>query len=503
MKHLLLNRAFLLGLGLLFTHIACAQWVGDRQDADFAVYDDSGTYYLENGYCPHEISFWSAGGVSSLQSRPVSGKTAKRFGAAFGLGYTYFLNRNWGLSSGLEYAFYQAKTGIDGFADTYKTVDIYNNPVFYTTLVDPYSEKQFAGFFNIPLSVVYQAGGNHLFFASAGLKFGLPVSGKYSGSDAVLTASGYYPDYDQREIWQNNLGYGRFYLSENKGKLDLGVSVMGTLETGVKWNTGAGTSLSTGIFMDFGFNNILKSDYSEKTLVEYNRNVPGHPVMNTACVLTKRAVPLLFGLKVKMAFSIVSRDSRASKSLQQSDGFYDFENPVQEEDTVKPAPAVAVLDTVVPLDTLQTEIPGTEQAADSVIMEERRAYLEAAKERRRKYSRSMSGFSLRSMGNYNRGIVSLTADQEAALDDYIVLMMENPLFTLDITGHTCDLGRDELNMRIGRERADLAKDYMVEKGIAPSRIQTFSKGKTEPLFPNNSEENRKKNRRLEIVIHKI
>jgi len=55
-------------------------------------------------------------------------------------------------------------------------------------------------------------------------------------------------------------------------------------------------------------------------------------------------------------------------------------------------------------------------------------------------------------------------------------------------------------MRIGQERADLAKDYLVENGIAPSRIQTFSKGKTEPLFPNSNEVNRKKNRRLEIVI---
>jgi outer membrane protein OmpA-like peptidoglycan-associated protein len=73
---------------------------------------------------------------------------------------------------------------------------------------------------------------------------------------------------------------------------------------------------------------------------------------------------------------------------------------------------------------------------------------------------------------------------------------------LDIAGHTCDLGTDRLNVRIGRERADLAKDYLVEKGVAPSRIQTFSKGESEPLFPNINEVNRRKNRRLEIVIKK-
>jgi len=96
--------------------------------------------------------------------------------------------------------------------------------------------------------------------------------------------------------------------------------------------------------------------------------------------------------------------------------------------------------------------------------------------------------------------VTLTAEQESALNDYVGIMTENPSFTLNIIGHTCDLGTDQLNLRIGQERADLAKDYLVEKGVSPSRIRTFSKGKTEPLFLNNNEVNRKKNRRLEIEV---
>jgi outer membrane protein OmpA-like peptidoglycan-associated protein len=97
-------------------------------------------------------------------------------------------------------------------------------------------------------------------------------------------------------------------------------------------------------------------------------------------------------------------------------------------------------------------------------------------------------------------MIALTDEQKAVLDDYFNAMTENYALTLAIIGHTCDLGTDEVNLRIGQERADLAKDYLVEKGVAPSRISTFSKGKTEPLFPNNSEENRRKNRRLEIKI---
>jgi outer membrane protein OmpA-like peptidoglycan-associated protein len=55
-------------------------------------------------------------------------------------------------------------------------------------------------------------------------------------------------------------------------------------------------------------------------------------------------------------------------------------------------------------------------------------------------------------------------------------------------------------MSIGLRRAEAAKAYLVEKGVAPERIQTVSKGKTEPLVPNSNEENRRKNRRVKIVI---
>jgi outer membrane protein OmpA-like peptidoglycan-associated protein len=460
---------------------------------------------LETSYCPHEISVWGAFGVSSLQFRPFSGNVDNGFGGAFGLGYTYFLSRNWGLSSGLEYAFYRQKTVIEGFSGAYETLDILNNPITYNTQIDRYSEKQFAGLLNIPLAVQYQTNGNHKFYASAGLKLGLPISASYSGSNAVLTASGYYPDYDQTEIWQHDLGYGVFNLDGKKDRLDLGVSVMGTLESGVKWNTGIGTALYTGVFADYGFNSALKNSYSEKRFVEYNRTEPSQPIMNTACVLADRFSPLAFGVKVKLAFSVGCRDllndRRAYRNMQSggnfNDGFFDFDNKQAETvktDTVIDNPPVVVPPAVVAVDTVQPDMAAIRAEY------ERKAYLNAAKERRQKYSRSMNVLSIRSMGNYNLGIVTLTAEQEAALDDYIDVLAKNPLLTLDITGHTCDLGTDELNLRIGQERADLAKDYLVEKGIAPSRISTFTKGESEPLFPNNNEANRRKNRRLELKI---
>ncbi|MDR1983588.1 MAG: hypothetical protein LBQ28_02020 [Prevotellaceae bacterium] len=231
------------------------------------------------------------------------------------------------MSSGVEYAFYQSKINLNGFFDSYETSDIFNNAIVYHTRIDSYSEKQYAGLLNIPLSVLYQTGENHLFYAAAGSKLGLPVYGKYS-SNAVLTASGYYPDYDQTEIWQKDLGYGIFKINENRKKLNLGVSIIGTLETGVKWNIGIGTNLYTGAFVDYGFNNALNGDYSKKRFFEYNRNEPSKPTINTAYVLADRFSSLSFGIKLKLSFSAGCRDllndCNLYKTLQSDGNYNDF-----------------------------------------------------------------------------------------------------------------------------------------------------------------------------------
>jgi hypothetical protein len=186
------------------------------------------------------------------------------------------------------------------------------------------------------------------------VKLGLPVYGKYSGSNAVLTASGYYPEYDQTEIWQNDLGYGIFNLNGKKEKLDLGVSAMGTLETGAKWNTGIGTALYTGVFVDYGFNDMKKSSYSEKRFVEYNHNEPAQPLMNTACVLADKFSPLSFGVKLKLAFSVGCRDwlndRKAYQTMQSEeyDDYFDFSPEIQPQmiDTIPFAPVVVPADTI-------------------------------------------------------------------------------------------------------------------------------------------------------------
>ena len=72
--------------------------------------------------------------------------------------------------------------------------------------------------------------------------------------------------------------------------------------------------------------------------------------------------------------------------------------------------------------------------------------------------------------------------------------------TVTIEGHTCNIGNEKYNMGLGQRRADSVKKYLVESGIAESRIKTVSYGLTRPAVPNDSNANRKLNRRAEFKI---
>lgn len=71
---------------------------------------------------------------------------------------------------------------------------------------------------------------------------------------------------------------------------------------------------------------------------------------------------------------------------------------------------------------------------------------------------------------------------------------------INLVGHTDDDATAEHNLRLGLQRAQLIKNLLIARGIKGSRIKVSSKGEEEPISPNDTEENRKLNRRVELTI---
>lgn len=75
-----------------------------------------------------------------------------------------------------------------------------------------------------------------------------------------------------------------------------------------------------------------------------------------------------------------------------------------------------------------------------------------------------------------------------------------PLDLVSLFGHTCDLGDSDFNMALGLKRAEAIERVLVSLGVDSRRITTRSWGELRPAFPNDSPQNRRWNRRVELEL---
>ncbi|HRP02478.1 MAG TPA: OmpA family protein [Candidatus Kapabacteria bacterium] len=103
---------------------------------------------------------------------------------------------------------------------------------------------------------------------------------------------------------------------------------------------------------------------------------------------------------------------------------------------------------------------------------------------------------------FDTGKSTITKQSERILNFALTALQKNTSMIFDIVGHTDDVGNDDDNLKLSQERAEAVKQWFVDKGIDGSRLTPIGKGETEPLVPNNSDANRKKNRRVEFFRSK-
>jgi peptidoglycan-associated lipoprotein len=94
---------------------------------------------------------------------------------------------------------------------------------------------------------------------------------------------------------------------------------------------------------------------------------------------------------------------------------------------------------------------------------------------------------------------SLLPDARQALQHNGDLITQNPGFNVEIQGHCDERGSNEYNMALGQRRAESARQYLVDLGVAASRITTMSYGEEQPAVQGHNEVAWSKNRRAEFV----
>jgi type IX secretion system PorP/SprF family membrane protein len=102
--------------------------------------------------------------------------------------------------------------------------------------------------------------------------------------------------------------------------------------------------------------------------------------------------------------------------------------------------------------------------------------------------------------SYKLGQTTFSKETLAIIDEMITIMKLFPDVKLEIIGHSCDVGAEDVKMNVSQKRADNIRLYLKKNGIDESRIKSRGVSDSNPSVPNTTEENKSKNRRVQFIL---
>lgn len=93
---------------------------------------------------------------------------------------------------------------------------------------------------------------------------------------------------------------------------------------------------------------------------------------------------------------------------------------------------------------------------------------------------------------------TIKPESEPVLQQVLALFTADPSYRAEVGGHTDNVGKRTYNMSLSAARAEAVETWLTAHGIAATRMTTRGYADTVPLVPNTTDENRAKNRRVEL-----
>ena len=101
---------------------------------------------------------------------------------------------------------------------------------------------------------------------------------------------------------------------------------------------------------------------------------------------------------------------------------------------------------------------------------------------------------------FENGKATIKTTSYNILDQVAKVFIENPNYTIEVQGHTDNVGNYQQNLILSEKRAQAVRDYLIKKGVEANRISAHGYGSDRPIANNNTKEGRAQNRRVEFNI---
>jgi outer membrane protein OmpA-like peptidoglycan-associated protein len=101
---------------------------------------------------------------------------------------------------------------------------------------------------------------------------------------------------------------------------------------------------------------------------------------------------------------------------------------------------------------------------------------------------------------FERGQTELQPDARENLADVVELLQTEPDKRIRIEGHTDSTGPASINLRISQQRADAVGNELISMGIDADRVQAIGMGEDFPIATNETDQGRRRNRRVDVIL---
>lgn len=102
--------------------------------------------------------------------------------------------------------------------------------------------------------------------------------------------------------------------------------------------------------------------------------------------------------------------------------------------------------------------------------------------------------------NFDFDKSNIRADATPVLTEAAAVLKENAALKVSVEGHTDAKGTDDYNLKLSMRRAAAVKAFLVQEGVAESRLSTRGLGESQPVASNDTDDGRAQNRRVELKV---
>ncbi len=498
------------------------------------------------------LGFNLGGGLNSILYKPVDGVHSNGLGFGAGLQYAHFFGKHFGFGLGAQYATYNATAVYDSEIRGELTVHPDNGRQYIPIAkYNNWRERQTMNVLSIPLEIMYRTnlGEKCLLMLGVGAQYDMTVGANYAG-DGSYETQGYFPS---TNVTYNDLPeYGfSIYPNDRSGKIDVnknGVSVIADL--GVDYMLSNNWGLYVGLYGSYGLTNLYDTKDAANELlitvgngdIEYNSTLASDRVDAYNLLGLGVKVGINFGWNCKhcvkgddskIPYASSADKAAAEKAAAEKKAAEEkaaAEKKAAEEKAAaekKAAEEKAAVEKKAAEERAAAQKAAEEEAAAKIAAAEKAAAEEksnqskndAAKpaEKDNKTNNTVAPMTQTDIANLLRYFEQISTGihfdfndskpivgngVDLALRAVATAMSADKNLKVKCIGHTDSIGGEAYNQGLGLRRAKALKQLLVDYGAPARNVATESCGKNQPVAPNDTEENRAKNRRAVIELKK-